>query len=98
MFLGRPIGWFGPSLEMGANILRRCFSKIYSFKSKYPILYEHVHPDSKHLFDGEFVDSKTIVKWMCNKGPDHVWDCDIASRVRSFKRRNDCSGLVWCNT
>lgn len=98
MFLRKPIGWFGPSLEMGANILRRYFSKIYGFKSKYPILYEHVHPDSKHLFDGEFVDSKTIVKWMCNKGPDHVWDCDIASRVRSFKRRNDCSGLVWCNT
>ena len=72
------------------NTLNRFFAKIANFKKTYPILYEHVHPDSLSLFENEFVDSGTIVKWVCPKGPDHIWESDIASRVRSFKRRKDC--------
>ena len=68
----------------------RFFSKIYNFKTTYPVLYEHVHPDSLPLVDKEVVDSSTVVKWFCPKGPDHIWESDIASRVRSFKRRNNC--------
>lgn len=70
--------------------LKRLFAKIYNFKNTYPVLYEHIHPDSLPLFEQEFVESTTVVKWLCPKGPDHVWESDIASRIRSFKRRNNC--------
>lgn len=68
----------------------RFFSKIFNFKATYPELYAHVHPDSLALFERDFVDSSTIVKWVCHKGPDHIWESDIGSRIHSFKRRSDC--------
>ena len=70
--------------------MKMFFSKIYNFKSKYPVLYSHVHPDYQKLVDKDCVDSETIVKWVCNKGPDHVWESDLATRIRYFKRRGDC--------
>lgn len=77
-------------VQKNGGLGNRFFSKIYNFKTTYPDLYAHVHPDSLHLFDKEFVDSSTIVKWVCHKGPDHVWESDIGSRIHSFKRRSDC--------
>lgn len=78
------------TIQKEAGYIHRFFSKIYNFKTTYPVLYEHVHPDSRHLFDKDFVESSSIVKWMCPEGPDHIWESDIASRVRSYKRRNHC--------
>ena len=72
------------------GVTRRFFSKIYHFKEEYPELAKHIHPDSVKLFDAEYVDSSAIVKWMCPKGPDHVWESDLASRIRSYKRRGTC--------
>ena len=74
--------------------LSRAFSKIYNFKEKYPILYSHIHPDSLPLVNKECIDSKTVVKWFCPKGPDHVWESDIALRIRSLKRRKECSSSL----
>ena len=79
------------SFQIGIGGMKLFFSKICNFKSKYPVLYSHVHPDYRKLVDREYVDSSTIVKWVCDKGPDHVWESDLASRIRYFKRRNDCT-------
>lgn len=72
------------------GVSKRWFAKIYHFKENYPELYNHIHPDSLKLFNAESVESSTIVKWVCPKGPDHIWESDLASRIRSFKRRGTC--------
>ena len=74
----------------GMDVTRRVFAKIYHFKEEYPELAKHIHPDSMKLFNAEYVDSSAIVKWTCPKGPDHVWESDLASRIRSYKRRGTC--------
>lgn len=85
------------SLAIGVGGMKMFFSKIYNFKSKYPVLYSHVHPDYQKLVDKDCVDSETIVKWVCNKGPDHVWESDLATRIRYFKRRDDCIQDYLCS-
>ena len=69
----------------------RWFSKIYNFKTKFPELYEHVDPSSVHLFEQPWIGSKQVVKWRCDKGPDHVWDATIDSRIQSYNRNHKCS-------
>ena len=72
------------------SLLNRAFSKIVNFKETYPVLYSHVHPDSLPIVNKPCIDSKTVIKWFCPKGPDHVWESDIELRIRSYKRRKDC--------
>lgn len=77
-------------IKVKCSPLNRAFSKIFNFKETYPVLYSHVHPDSLPLVNKPCIDSKTVIKWFCPKGPDHVWESDIELRIRSFKRRKDC--------
>lgn len=90
MFLRRAITALSGREPFYMSILRAPFSMICDFKEKYPVLYSHVHPDYKKLLDEKYVDSSTVVKWVCDKGPDHVWESDLSTRIRFFKRRNDC--------
>ena len=68
----------------------RFFSKVYRFKERYPELYNHVHPDSKYLFEEKWIGSGQKVKWICEKGPDHVWESDVASRIRAYNHSKKC--------
>lgn len=68
----------------------RQFSKVFNFKADYPELYKHVDESSKYLFNNPWVGSKQIVKWRCDKGPDHVWDATLESRIQSYKRNHKC--------
>ena len=69
---------------------QRWFAKIYGFKQKYPELYQHVHSDSKPLFENSFVGSKQLVKWTCSKGPDHIWESELGGKIKSFEKTHKC--------
>ena len=74
--------------------VRRFFSKIIRFKERFPELYEHVHPDSKYLFDNPWVGSSQKVKWICDKGPDHVWESELGTRIKAYHNSKKCN-CVW---
>ena len=71
----------------------RWFAKIYGFKDKYPELYNHVHKDSLALFDKPFVGSKQMVKWVCDKGPDHVWESELGKKISSYNHAHKCKSV-----
>ena len=81
---------FASELSLSRGILQRAFAKVRNFKAQYPELYSHVHPDSRSLFDQPWVGSKQMVKWVCDKGPDHVWSSELGNRIRSYKKAHHC--------
>ena len=70
--------------------IARAFSKVRNFRARFPELYAHVHPDSLPLFEKPWVGSEQVVKWVCDKGPDHVWTSPISKRIRSYKQTHKC--------
>ena len=68
----------------------RWFAKIYGFKQQYPELYKYVHKDSLMLFEKPYVGSKQMVKWMCPNGPDHIWEAELGSKIKSFNKYHKC--------
>ena len=73
-----------------SSTFQRWFSKIYGFKQKYPELYQHVHSDSKPLFENSFVGSKQLIKWTCPNGPDHIWESELGSKIKSYEKAHKC--------
>ena len=83
-----PLPFFTKRMAFTEDI--RFFSKIRNFKNRYPELYEHVHPDSKILFDQPWIGSGQKVKWVCDKGPDHVWEAEVGQRIRAYNHSKKC--------
>lgn len=76
-------------------LLSSSFSKVYRFKTRYPELYEHVLPDCKTLFDNPWISSNQMVKWVCDKGPDHVWESTVEKRIRAYRHSKKCISMVF---
>ena len=68
----------------------RWLANIYGFKQKYPELYKYVHRDSLMLFEKPYVGSKQMVKWVCPKGPDHVWETELGKKIQSYNKYHKC--------
>ena len=45
------------------------------------------------LFEKPFVGSKQKVKWVCDKGPDHVWESELGSKISSYNHAHKCIPL-----
>lgn len=75
------------------DLFIRFFSKVYRFKDRYPELYKHVHPESKPLFDQPWIGSSQKVKWVCEKGPDHIWESEVGKRIRAYNHSKKCKDI-----